>query len=358
MADHYGKLTETEKGYWDVYTRLRALSDWDGFSDHQDAVKGDARDWLVNQRKQIWRQAQPKKEGGDGHGWDYNHRAERYEQLKDDKLNTGDCRRVAQLPTNGGTPGEKAGISEREMWWCVDSVDDRTKSWRQSNVDLLTQTRKQVYALAEEQKNGWDKVNRKLRWNNLCVATKTGVPYKTWQKGHNDHTGEPVKPKTTGSAGKDTSSRGKAVTNARRYLGVRERPPGSNRGDPQPSGWQRRVIGSSGYAWCACFTTCMAWDAGVVGAGTASVAQAISMAKRGVGMYRGFTTDPSKVLRGDHAVVGCGSCHIGMVASNSDPCHLIEGNTSAAGSYNGGAVAEKRRPRSSIIGWCLVDFPS
>jgi hypothetical protein len=138
---------------------------------------------------------------------------------------------------------------------------------------------------------------------------------------------------------------------------VHERPAGSNRGSPQPSGWQKRVIGADGYAWCACFTTCMAWDAGVKGGSSAGVVVCMDMAQKGQGMFRGWTTDPSKVLRGDFAVVGCPSCHIGLVVDSDNPCHLIEGNGNDGGSYNGGEVVEKRRSRSEIKGWCLVDYP-
>lgn len=359
MADNYDKLTEAEKAYWDIYTRLRELSDWAGFGDAQKKVQSASRDWLVNQRKEIWRAAQPKADGGDGGGWDKNQRSARYEQLKDDKLNNGSCRRVAQLPTNAGTPSEKANISEREMWWRVSSVDDQTKSWRQANADRLTNTRKSLYTLAKQ--TTWDRADRKARYNNLCIATKTGKPYESWSKTHNTTTGKTNPPPSSGpSAGKDTSSRGKAVSRARSYLGTSEHPPGSNRGTPQPSGWQKRVIGSDGYAWCACFTTCMAWDAGVKGGSSAGVVVCMTMAQRAVGMYRGWTTDPSKVMRGDFAVIGCSTCHIEMVVDNDDAYHTIGGNTSPGtegSQYNGGTVAEKHRGHGEVIGWCLVDYP-
>src|SRR5690348_3501108 len=112
MADHYGKLTEAEKAHWDEYTRLRELSDWAGFTEAQDKRRADARDWLVNQRKEIWRSAEGKKDGVTP-GWDVNQRSQRYAQLSDDSLNAGSCRRVASLPRNGGTDAEKALLAER-----------------------------------------------------------------------------------------------------------------------------------------------------------------------------------------------------------------------------------------------------
>ena len=347
MADHYAQLTEAEAAYWDIYTRLRDLSDWEGFSDAQDSIRGLARDWLVAQRKYIWRCAEGQIDNVDP-GWDVNQRSERYAQLKDESLNAGTCRRVCQLPTNGCTPNEKAGLSEREMWWRVSSVDDPTKGWRQSNADWATARRKQVWHLAEDE--GWDEAERELRYENLCIATKTGEPYDQWAKTHSTTTGAEL---STGGS----SSRGKCVERCRSYLGTKENPAGSNRGNPQPDGWENRVYGSSGVAWCACFSTCMAWDAGVKGSGSAGVQVLVDMARQGTGMYRGYTTDPAQVLRGDHAIVGCTSCHVGVVVNSDDPCHLIEGNGEDGGSYNGGEVIEKHRPRSDIVGWCLVDFP-
>lgn len=345
MADHYSKLTEAEKCYWDVYTRLRELSDWQGFSPSQKQVQDESRAWLVNQRKSIWRAAQPKSKGGDGKGWKHANRSARYEQLRDEKLNTGTCRRVASLPSNGGTPGEKAGIAERRMWWMVNSVDDRTKKWRQGNADWATTTRRQIYSLAEQKgQGGWNKSDRQLRYDNLCIATKTGDAYKSWAKTHNTVNGK-LKPKAPAKS----KGRSACLTNMRRYVGVSENPMGSNRGSPQPNGWQNRVIGGTGFAWCACFASCMAWDAGVKGAGSAGVASLYDMARRSAGIYRGVTTDPSRVRTGDHAVVGSISTHVGVVASDSDACHLIEGNAS-----NG--VREQTRNRGSIVCWLLVDF--
>jgi hypothetical protein len=104
----------------------------------------------------------------------------------------------------------------------------------------------------------------------------------------------------------------------------------------------------------------MVWDAGVSGKSSAGVAVCMAMAQRGQGMFRGWTTDPSKVQRGDLAVIGCGSCHIGLVADSSNPYHTLEGNTSPGqegSQFNGGCVAEKTRSKGEVIGWCLVDFP-
>jgi hypothetical protein len=232
------------------------------------------------------------------------------------------------------------------MWWRVSSTDEQTKAWRQAATDWLIARRKQVWHLGEDE--GWEQAEREARYDNLCVATKHGSPYEDWAATHDTTTGEML------ASG---SSREWAVERCRSYLGVRENPSGSNCGSPQPDAWQERVLGYNGNPWCACFATCMAWDSGVLGSGSAAVQYLVDMAKQGSGMMRGWTTDPSKVLRADFAIVGCTSCHIGVVVDASDPCHLIEGNGDDGGSYNGGEVVERWRSRSEIVGWCLVDYP-
>jgi len=77
-------------------------------------------------------------------------------------------------------------------------------------------------------------------------------------------------------------------------------------------------------------------------------------------MFRGYTTDPAKVMRGDFAIVGCKTCHIELCIDNDDPYHTIGGNTSSGtggSQYNGGGVYERHRGHSEVIGWCLVDYP-
>ena len=77
----YSDLTESEQHYWDEYETLRAITDWEGFTDAQNNRKLAARDALVQQRKTIWRKAQPESDGGDGGGWSKNNRSARYQQL-------------------------------------------------------------------------------------------------------------------------------------------------------------------------------------------------------------------------------------------------------------------------------------
>jgi hypothetical protein len=203
VSDHYNSLTEAEAAHWDEYTRLRALSDWDGFDDAQDDRRADARAWLVNQRKYIWRCAEGQVDGVDP-GWNVNNRSQRYAQLKDDMLNVGTCRRLCQLPTGGGTASEKSYISEREMWWRVNGESDDESARRQACTDWLVDRRKQVWHLGED--DGWDESDRELRYNNLCIATRHGSPFEDWAETHDTTTGA-SKPSSSAS-----SSRGKTVS--------------------------------------------------------------------------------------------------------------------------------------------------
>jgi hypothetical protein len=351
VSDHYAALTDGEKAHWDEYTRLRELSDWPAFSDEQATRKADARAWLEKRRAELWHDLHS--EPVDAAANKANNRQLRYDQLVDAKLNGGSCRRVAQLPTGHATDSEGVLVSERETWWLVSSTTEAQKARKQACTDTLIAKRKGLWHLMRDDPTNNDKNHRQTRYDHLCIATRHGSPYEEWCETHDPKTGEPI------SGGKG-GAREQAVKNARSYLGVSESPPESNRGDPQPSEWQDRVMGFDGQPWCACFTTCMAWDVGVQGGSSAGVQVIVDMARNGQGMFRGWTTDPGQVMRGDMAVIGCTSCHIGLVADSDDPWHTIEGNTSpgSEGSqYNGGCVAEKQRPHGDIVGWALVDYP-
>jgi len=59
-------------------TRYDALVDG-GKGDSSEA--GELRATMLRQRKTIWRLAQPAAKGGDGNGWRFRHRIERYRLL-------------------------------------------------------------------------------------------------------------------------------------------------------------------------------------------------------------------------------------------------------------------------------------
>jgi lysozyme len=72
-ADH-GPFTASERDWFAEYDRLLA----DRRDPHR---RAELRRAMILQRKRIWRRAQPRAEGGDGHGWDHKNRRGRYRAL-------------------------------------------------------------------------------------------------------------------------------------------------------------------------------------------------------------------------------------------------------------------------------------
>jgi hypothetical protein len=352
MAGTYGDLTAAEAATWNEYTNLRALSDWPGFDDAQDQRRAAARTWLQDRREYIERLAKGEVDGQEK-GWDVGDRRSRYDFLSDANLNSGAPKHEVRLPCSGkATDAEKAYIEEREIYLTFASQYDEQRLRKQANVAWLVDRRRKLWHLIRTDPGNNEAQDREQRYDDLCVATHFGAAYDKWEQTHNKW-GVPEN-----GAG---SSSGRAACKEwlETQLGISESPAGSNRGAPQPSGWQKRVFGSDGVAWCACFAVCSAWDNGVTGTGTAAVFNNIQLAKKGQGIYRGFTTDLSKVRPGDHAFIDCSTCHTGVVYDPHGPV-TIEGNTSPGqegSQYNGGTVARKQRPAGAFIGFGLVRFP-
>lgn len=351
----YSDLTEAEQATWDEYTTLRGLTDWPGFDAAQKKRKEDARAWLLDRREHIEDLALGKVDGVDK-GWGLAKRRARYEFLAPANLNVGAPKHEVRLPAPASmTAAEKVYMEEREGYLAFGSQTPEQKARKQANVDWLVKRRQDLWRLMRDDPQHNKAQDRQARYNALCIATHHGTPYEKWDKTHNKW-GVPLKPP------EPKSGRQFCVSHARSFIGVSEHPAGSNSGHPQPSKWQERVYGDDGVAWCACFTTCMAWDAGVEGKATASVNLNMEMARRGQGMYRGLTTDKSKVGPGDHAVIGCGSCHIEVVEKRPMPDYTdtIGGNTApkpgSGNEYNGGTVSDRRRSNREVVCYLLVRF--
>jgi hypothetical protein len=348
----YGDLTEAEQAHWNEYTNLRGISDWPGFDPDQDQRRQASRDWLVNRRKEIWRSAQPKSEGGDGQGWNHAQRQERWDFLQDDNLNTGAPKHEVTLPCPGSaTDLEMVYVEEREVYLAFGSTTDAQKARKQSNVDWLVGRRQDVWRLIDDSSDQENAENdRHARYDALCIATHYGDAYTNWDKTHNKW-GQ--KEGDTGGTGGRSACKDWLT----KYLGTNEDPPSSNRGREQPSTWQERVYGDDGVPWCACFAGCSAWDNGVSGSVTAGVWNNTELARKGQGIYKGYTTDPAKVHAGDHAFIA--SDHTGVIYDRASMV-TIEGNTSpgSEGSqYNGGTVAKRDRGGGYWTGYGLVRFP-
>ena len=346
----YSDLDEAERAHFDEYCRCGgSRTGTRSPTTRRSARTRPASGWTRAQNY-IWRLANGI-EGRDK-GWKIANRQARYDQLGPNKLNTCEPRHEVRLPACGSlTASERVHIEEREGYLAIATVDAEQRARKIENGRWLINRRQQLYRLIKEEPRASNLAARQRRYRDLCIATQHGIHHTRWKRSHNAY-GVPLKPEEPKSKG----GREFCLRRARSYLGTSERPAGSNRG-PHISDWQRRVYGSDGVAWCACFTTCMAWDAGVEGSGSAGVAVCMDLARRGAGIYRGITTNPDRVRKGDHAVISCGSCHIALVDGPS-PWDTVEGNTSpgAEGSqFNGGTVADRNR-RGAVVAWLLVRF--
>jgi hypothetical protein len=348
----YGALTDAEKTTWDEYTNLRGISDWPGFDADQDKRRADSRQWLTDRMNYIVALANGQVEG-EKPGWDTANRGKRYDYLSG--LNSGSPKHEVRLPASGtATDTEKVYIEEREAYLAWTSAYDAQKARKQANVDWLVARRKQLWHLMKDDPSKNKANDRQTRYDNLCIATHHGSAYDEWNKTHNKW-GQPYSPEEPPKGGGGRSACKRWLDS---YVGTTENPKGSNTGSPQPSQWQRRVYGSDGVPWCACFSVCSAWDNGVSGSGTAGVAANTDLAKKGQGIYRGYTTDPSKVRAGDHAFKD--GDHTGVIYDASTMT-TVEGNTSGSTSsgsqWNGDLVAKKQRGSGYWTGYGLVRFP-
>jgi hypothetical protein len=345
---NYGDLTEAEQAHWNEYTTLRQISDWPGFDAAQDQRRADARQWILDRRDYIYDLAEGEIEG-EPEGWDINNRQERWDFLG--TLNGGAPKHEVRLPCSGtATDTEKVYTEEREGYLAFGSTTDAQKARKVANLNWLQERRKKLWHLMRDDPDANKANDRQTRYDNLCIATSHGQAYEDWAATHNKW-GQPI----GGSSSKSGRSKCKDWLDS--YVGTTENPKGSNKGNPQPSQWQKRVYGSDGVPWCACFAVCSAWDQGVTGSGTAGVANNTELAKKGQGIYRGYTTDPSKLHAGDHAFKG--SDHTGVVYDVASMT-FVEGNTSGSTSsgsqWNGDLVAKKQRS-GYWTGYGLVRFP-
>ena len=341
----YSDLTEAERAHWDEYQNLREITNWPGFTAEQDARKRAARKWLLDQRARIEDAAQHEGKSG----WAKAKRKERFAFLSPANLNRGAPKHEVRLPCpTSATDLEAVHIEEREVYLTFGSTTDAQKARKQQNVDWLVRRRKQLYSL---QKADPGKAGRRVRYEALCIATHYGSPYARWAKTVNKW-GVPKTEKPKGDF------RAQIAEWCKDRVGVVERPSGSNKGHPQPSGWQERVYGGDGVPWCACFAVCSAWDAGIEGQGTASVQLNVNLARQGRGIYRGWTTDSNRVRPGDHcAVFGTGTHTEVVVGPTAWDC--VGGNTSSGsgGSQANGGGVYRRNRRGAIVGWMLIRDP-
>jgi peptidoglycan hydrolase-like protein with peptidoglycan-binding domain len=118
-----------------------------------------------------------------------------------------------------------------------------------------------------------------------------------------------------------------------------------------------------GQPWCGCWCFYGLEAAGVQGLGSwmASVASIEDYAKKKQGCFKGWTTDRSKVKKGDLAVIGGYGVHVETVRGFSGSNTLTYGGNTSAGSSgsqsNGGGAYARTRSPGEVRGYALVRFP-
>jgi hypothetical protein len=364
MADAYSYLTDSERVTYNETSRLMQLSDWAGFTDQQAEDLDVTQDWIRDRRAYIEGIATGEIPHENGPGWDVSHRRERYDYLHRANYSNAAPYAVCQLPTEGGTDAEKAMISLREMWWVNPSSAYSEQSVRRQDcTDWLVDRRQYVWRLAEGkipgETPGWDHADRRQRYANLQVATKTGSAYEDWCATHNQQTGKPIGDGGDDAGGSGSSSnRQDALDWMAAHRSMTEQPGGSNC-DSRSDGIraaQDRCAGSGTWLryqpWCGvwCFNALQAGGVAGIDSNLASVEWIEARAKAGKAPFTGWTTDPSRVRAGDLVTLFSPGQHVGMVVTPGSSPVTDEGNTSDTS-------AKRTRSSSDVVGYALVAYP-
>ena len=360
VTSSYVYLTAAEQDTFDEYTRLRQLSDWPDFGDDQAQRKSDARAWIDARRSELWHDLHS--EPVDEQANKANHRQERYDYLAPDNLASGSPHNLCQLPTEYATNSEGVHISEREVWWNIQTDYAEQKARKQACTDWLIERRKYVWQLAEGkvegEKPGWDVADRNERYANLCIATRYGSSYDDWCEEYDEYTGQPR------GDWRDASA---SWHNA--HLGITEDPSGSNC-DSRSDGIRNSQDKTAGgtwlryQPWCGCWAFMGLYAAGLVSADgsysfMASVASIEDAARAGSYPFIGWTTNGEQARKGDLVVLFGRGQHVGTVRDiDSSYAYTWEGNTSSGSSgsqSNGGGSYKRQRSRASeVYGYALV----
>lgn len=360
----YGDLTTAEKAHWDEYTNLRGISDWAGFDADQDERRGDSRTWLQDRREYI-RELAEGEVSGETPGWDVANRKARYNQLADSKLNSGSPKHEYRMPAPGTcTDSEKVYIEEREVYAIFSSTTDEQKARKTANLDTLVDKRKKLWHLMQDDAGNNKKNDRQGRYDALCIATHHGQAWTDYQKSHNKYGVAPSE-----DSGGGSSSRQKAMDHQEKRVGYTEQPANSNCDDRDAGIRKAQYQTAGGGTWLYYTPWCGEWcfyamqAAGVKGLNSniASVSYIEDAAKQGLACFRGWTTDHSKVTRGDLVVIGGYGVHVEMVRGFDGSNTLTYGGNTSSGSSgsqsNGGGAYKRSRSPSEVRGFALVDYP-
>lgn len=159
-----------------------------------------------------------------------------------------------------------------------------------------------------------------------------------------------------------------AIDHLARREGYTEQPAGSNcdtRSDGIRTAQDHCAGGGTwlrNQPWCGCWCYYALEAAGVkrLDSHMASVASIEDCARAGSKCYRGWTTDRSKVTKGDLVVVGGYGVHVETVRGFSGSNTLTYGGNTSPGSSgsqsNGGGAFARTRYPSEVRGYALVDY--
>lgn len=326
-ANAYPKsITKSDqKRHYDVFARLRVITDWPGFAQQQRERRQWLRSWL-----------------------------EENTSCSASELDSAKPVNYCELPgpdhdsKNSGAQQEAAFLAEREVWWIYDDLGDKMQSFKSANRDWLEARRKDVKG----------EHDNRFKW--LSIATKHDPHFADWKKTHDTTTGKKKPPAASGWRDKSAGWHDD-------HLGITEDPPNSNcdnRSDGIRTSQDKCANGTwlRNQPWCGVWAFRGLLAGGKVKEGAswlASVASIEDYARAGKAPFKGWTSDGSKAKKGDLVVLFGRGTHVGTVRSvDANYCYTWEGNTSSSSggsqSNGGGSYKRSRSRYGETYGYALV----
>lgn len=361
--EQWKTLWKAEKAHCQEYTGLRAIMDWQGYTDSMTNRRKAAWHWIDDRIADI----KAGKYHDDDKGQDQD-RIEYMQAVLDGYSNYG--WKVPAYPREKATDVEAAYIKERAYYasFFGDGMEDEGEASpveeqqkrKRSNYDWLVSRRQWildcVHGDVDGQPPGWDVKGRRQRYDNLNIATHHGDQWTAFKKGTYVPRGEP-------SGWREASEKWHES-----HVGLTEDPPNSNSDNRKDGIRNAQDTCANGtwlrnQPWCGVWAFMGLYQSDKVKSGSdswmASVASCEDYAKAGKGPFRGWTTDGSKAKKGDLVILFGRGQHVGTVREiTSSVCKTWEGNTSSGSSgsqSNGGGSYKRDRSRSSeVYGYCLV----
>jgi hypothetical protein len=188
LDDCWKDLTDSEKNTCDEFNGHRAISDWPEYSTEQEDRKHAAKEWLSDRLDEL-RDLIKTESSDENHEQNRYNRRDYLKAVVEDGYKT--IRRVGpHYPADKATDSEAVYIEEREYYCAWDSAYESQKARKLDNLHWLEDRRKYVWNCAEGNVDdvapGWDKNNRRVRYDNLQIATHYGSAWDEWQEDQED----------------------------------------------------------------------------------------------------------------------------------------------------------------------------